>query len=66
VWHRIPGADSKEDIVSKIVNCECGEIIKADSDDELVRKVEQHVSEAHPELAGKMSREDVLAMAEDT
>lgn len=52
--------------MSKIVNCECGEVIKADSDDELVRKVEQHVIEAHPELAGKMSREDVLAMAEDT
>ncbi len=52
--------------MSKIVNCECGEIIKADSDDELVRKVGEHVSDAHPELAGKMSREDVLAMAEDT
>ena len=52
--------------MSKIVNCECGEVIKAESDDELVRKVEQHVSEAHPELAGKMSSEDILAMAEDT
>ena len=49
--------------MSKIINCECGEVIKAE--DELVRKVEQHVTEARPELAGKMSREDVLAMAED-
>jgi predicted small metal-binding protein len=51
--------------VSKIINCECGEVIRAEGEDELVRKVEQHVTEAHPELAGKMSREDVLAMAED-
>ena len=62
----IIGADSEEDTVSKIVNCECGEVIKAESDDELVRRVGEHVSEAHPELAGKMSREDVLAMAEET
>jgi predicted small metal-binding protein len=52
--------------MSKIINCECGEVIKAEQDDELVLKVEQHVREAHPELAGKMSREDVLAMAEET
>ncbi len=50
----------------KIINCECGEVVRADSDDELVRKVEQHVGEAHPELNGKMSRDDILAMAEES
>jgi len=50
----------------KVINCECGEVIRATSDDELVLKVEQHVSQAHPELVGKMSRDDVLAMAEET
>ena len=52
--------------MSKIINCECGEVIKADSDTELVGEVERHVRDAHPELAGKMSREDILATAEDT
>ena len=51
--------------MGKVINCECGEVVRADSDDELVAKVERHVSEAHPELVGKMSREDVLAMAEE-
>jgi predicted small metal-binding protein len=51
--------------MAKVINCECGETVRADSDDELVRKVEQHVGAAHPELVGKMSREDVLAMAEE-
>lgn len=51
--------------MSKVINCECGEVIRADDDDELVQKVEQHVAQAHPELAGKMSRDDVLAMAEE-
>jgi len=52
--------------MSLLINCECGEVIEAESDDELVEKVERHVGEAHPELVGKMSREDVLAMAEDS
>ena len=49
----------------KVINCECGEVVRADSDDELVQKVDQHVRQAHPELVGKMSRDDVLAMAEE-
>jgi len=52
--------------VSKVINCECGEVIQAESDDELVSKVELHVGEAHPELAGKMSRADILAMTEES
>ena len=46
--------------MGKVINCECGEVVRAASDDELVQKVERHVGEAHPELVGKLSREDVL------
>jgi predicted small metal-binding protein len=51
--------------MTKVVNCECGEVVRADTDDELVQKVDRHVEEAHPELIGTMSREDVLARAEE-
>jgi len=51
--------------MSKVINCECGEVLRAASDDELVQKVERHVGQAHPELAGKMSRDDILGMAEE-
>jgi predicted small metal-binding protein len=51
--------------MSKVINCECGEIVRAEGDDELVAKVQRHVADAHPELVGKMSREDVLAMGEE-
>ena len=51
--------------MGKLINCECGEVVRADSDDELVQKVERHVGESHPELVGKMTRDDVLAMAEE-
>lgn len=49
----------------KLINCECGQTLKADDDDELVTSVEAHVERDHPELVGKLSREDILAMAED-
>ena len=50
---------------TKVINCECGQVVRAESDDELVEKVGEHVRSDHPELVGKLSREDVRAMAED-
>ena len=49
----------------KVVNCECGQTVRAESEDDLVAKVEAHVSSNHPELVGKLSRADILAMAEE-
>jgi len=51
--------------MAKVINCECGEVVRAEGDDELVMKVERHVGESHPELVGKISRADILAMAEE-
>ena len=51
--------------MAKLINCECGEIVRADTDDDLVAIVGAHVNRDHPELVGKMSRADVLAMAEE-
>jgi predicted small metal-binding protein len=47
-----------------VINCECGQIVKAETDDELVAVVEGHIQSDHPDLVGRMSREDILAMAE--
>jgi hypothetical protein len=52
--------------MAKLVNCECGEVIRSEGDDELVAKVTDHVDRHHPDLVGKLSREDILAMAEET
>ena len=50
--------------MAKLIHCECGQVIRADSDDELVRKVESHINQRHPDLVGKLAREDILGMAE--
>jgi uncharacterized protein YuzB (UPF0349 family) len=64
----VPRADTlgrKEIVMAKVVNCECGQTVRGETDDELVANVEAHVQAHHPEMVGKMSREDVLGMAEE-
>ena len=51
--------------MSLLINCECGRVIRADTEDEIVVAVEQHVAEDHPDLIGKLSRADILAMSEE-
>jgi predicted small metal-binding protein len=51
--------------MAKVVNCECGEVVRAAGEDELVRLVETHVERSHPDLVGKLSRDDILGMAEE-
>jgi predicted small metal-binding protein len=58
--------NTEEEPMAKVINCECGEVVRAESDDELVGKVERHVGESHPELVGKMTRDDILGMAEES
>ena len=48
-----------------VINCDCGYVVRADSEDELVANAEAHVQDAHPDMVGKVSREDFLAMAEE-
>ena len=44
----------------KIVTCACGQIIRAGSDDEIVRLVQEHGKEVHNQ---QVTRDDALAMA---
>lgn len=51
--------------MAKEIKCECGYVVTGADDDELVANAERHMREVHPELAGTLSREQVLAMATD-
>lgn len=46
--------------MEKVVECACGAVVRAASDDELVGQVQGHASEVHDM---EMSREQVLEMA---
>ena len=51
--------------MDKLIKCECGRVVRGKTDDELVDAVSDHVQRDHPELVGKLTREDILAMAEE-
>lgn len=51
--------------MAKLINCECGQIVRGENNEELLANAEAHINRDHPELVGKISREDLLAMAEE-
>jgi len=52
--------------MAKEFECERdGVVIRGADDDELTANVERHIAEAHPDLAGKVSRDDIVAAAKE-
>jgi predicted small metal-binding protein len=46
--------------MQKIINCSCGYIVRAENDDKLVVKAQEHAKEVHQM---DLTREQALAMA---
>jgi hypothetical protein len=51
---------------TKRINCVCGKVVEGADDEELWEKAQAHLANDHPDLVGKVSREDILAQAEET
>lgn len=51
--------------MSKLINCECGYVVRGETEEELLANAERHIRSEHPDLDGRLSREDLLAMAEE-
>jgi hypothetical protein len=51
--------------VIKRITCVCGKVLEGKDDDELWAMAQAHVAADHPELLGKVSREDILGRAEE-
>jgi Protein of unknown function (DUF1059) len=58
-------ATERRPTVAKLINCECGEVVRGETDDELVAAVMAHIDRDHPDMVEKPSRDDLLAMAEE-
>ena len=52
--------------MAKLINCECGYVVRGDDDEDLLRNADAHIRGNHPELVGKLSRDDLLAMSEES
>ena len=49
----------------KQITCECGTVLRGSSDDEVVARAEEHIRSDHPELVGKVTRDDLLGWIEE-
>jgi predicted small metal-binding protein len=50
--------------MAKIIRCQCGFLGRGTSVEEAAAAIEAHMRTDHPELVGKVTREDLIAMAE--
>lgn len=50
--------------MSYVINCDDGVTVRGDTIDELLDHAEQHIRDAHPDLVGKVGRDDLRAQAE--
>ena len=48
-----------------VYSCDCGYVARDETADEFVADIEAHIDRAHPDMIGKLSREDILALAEE-
>ena len=51
--------------MAKQITCECGTVVRGESDDEVVAGAESHMRQDHPELVGQVSRDDMLSWIEE-
>jgi predicted small metal-binding protein len=56
---------SAYDAGMKQIPCVCGRVVKGEDDEELWQKAQEHIREDHPDLVDKVSRDDLLAQAEE-
>ena len=51
--------------MAKQITCECGYVIRGDSDDDVVEGARAHIRSDHPELVDKVTLEVLLGWIEE-
>jgi predicted small metal-binding protein len=52
--------------MAKVIKCECGYVARGETDRELLAEAEGHIRADHPDLVGRITQDDLLAMAEES
>ena len=51
--------------MAKVIRCQCGFMARGEDVEQAASVIEDHMRTDHPELVGKVSRDDLVAMAEE-
>jgi hypothetical protein len=62
-WRHPDGAGTEEAKMAKTSPCDDGYVARGETDEELVENALAHIRSAHPDLVGRVTREQLLAMA---
>jgi hypothetical protein len=57
--------DRLEKVMAKVIRCQCGFLGRGETVEEAASVIEAHMRQDHPELVGRVTREDLIAMAEE-
>ena len=50
--------------MARQITCECGQIVRGDTEGELVELTYAHLRSEHPQLADTVTREEIVALIE--
>ena len=50
--------------MARQITCECGYVVRADTEDEVVDLTLDHLRSDHPPLAGQITRDEIVALIE--
>jgi predicted small metal-binding protein len=50
--------------MARQLTCECGEVLRSETEDEVVELTLKHLRTDHPQLVGKMTRDDIVPLIE--
>jgi predicted small metal-binding protein len=50
--------------MARQINCECGQIVRGETEQEVVERTLEHLRSEHPQLAHTMTRDEIVALIE--
>jgi predicted small metal-binding protein len=51
--------------MARKIDCECGFTVRGEDDQQLLAAAQEHIQGDHPEMAGQVTDDQLLSMAED-
>jgi hypothetical protein len=60
----VPNNRIEDQTMARQITCECGEVIRSETEDEVVELTLSHLVTDHPQLVGKMTAPDIVALIE--
>jgi predicted small metal-binding protein len=50
--------------MARQITCECGQVVRGETEDEIVEMTFEHLRNDHPRLADELTRDDIVALIE--